>query len=230
MSKTPLLLLHGALGSSAQWESLSRPLSGSFEIHTFDFSGHGSKPLQGTFSMPTFALEVEKYLTEHKIANANIFGYSMGGYVALYLASQKPDLVRTIFTLGTKFLWTSDYAVQETGKLDAEKILAKVPAFAAELEKRHTASNWKEVLTNTRAMMLALGNRNLLTPDVLDKIQQPVRIGIGDRDNTVSVKEAAEVVNALSNAQLEVFPNTPHPLERVSPERLAFSIKEFFRH
>ena len=230
MSRSPLILLHGALGSTAQWEPLLQPLSSSFEVHSFDFPGHGNRLLAGTFTMQAFALDLEKYLADNKISGADIFGYSMGGYVALLLASQKPELISRVFTLGTKFQWTSDYAVQETGKLDAEKILVKVPAFAAELEKRHQSLGWKDVLAHTRAMMMALGNRNLLTPDVLAKIQQPVRIGIGDRDNTVSVKEAIEVLKSIPNAQLEVFPNTMHPLERVSPERLAFSIKEFFRN
>lgn len=179
--------------------------------------------------MPLFSSQLEKYIQEHKLVKPDIFGYSMGGYVALYLTSQKPDLLGKVFTLGTKFQWTSDYAVRETGKLDADKILAKVPAFASELEKRHTATGWKEVLTNTRAMMLSLGNRNLLTPDTLAKIQNPVRIGIGDGDNTVSVKEALEISQTIPSAQLEVFPNTLHPIDRVPADRLVFSLKEFFR-
>jgi pimeloyl-ACP methyl ester carboxylesterase len=223
-----LILLHGALGSRSQFDKLKRKLSDTFDVHSFDFPGHGGNPLKGTFSMQIFAAELEKYITEHKLSNPDIFGYSMGGYVALYLASQKSGVIRSIFTLGTKFLWTSDYAITETGRLDADKIQAKVPAFAAELEKRHTALNWKDVLSNTRAMMMALGNKNLLTPEVLSQIQIPIRISIGDRDNTVSVSEAEQVMKNIPNAQLEVSPNTPHPLERVSVDRLVFSIKEFF--
>lgn len=226
---TPLILLHGALGSAGQLSGIAQSLSTTHEVHTFDFYGHGGRASEGTFSMPLFSSQLEKYIQEHKLVKPDIFGYSMGGYVALYLTSQKPDLLGKVFTLGTKFQWTSDYAVRETGKLDADKILAKVPAFASELEKRHTATGWKEVLTNTRAMMLSLGNRNLLTPDTLAKIQNPVRIGIGDGDNTVSVKEALEISQTIPSAQLEVFPNTLHPIDRVPADRLVFSLKEFFR-
>src|SRR3954467_4259707 len=114
---TPILLLHGALGSVDQLSGIAQSLSAGYEVHTFDFYGHGCRTSEGTFSMTLFASQLEKYIQEHQLAKPDIFGYSMGGYVALYLASQKPGLLGRILTLGTKFQWTSDYAVRETGKL-----------------------------------------------------------------------------------------------------------------
>ncbi|MGZ5244740.1 MAG: alpha/beta fold hydrolase, partial [Bacteroidia bacterium] len=69
----------------------------------------------------------------------------------------------------------------------------------------------------------------LLNLENLTRISHKIRIGIGDRDNTVTMEESQKVQLALPNAELEVFPNTPHPFERVNQERLLFSLKEFFQ-
>ena len=76
----------------------------------------------------------------------------------MYLAKQQPERVGRIMTLATKFHWDEPTAQKECGMLDADKIEAKVPAFAAALAKRHAPNNWKEVLNRTKDMLLAMGN------------------------------------------------------------------------
>ena len=226
MTANSILLLHGALGNKTQIK-IPR-LDNTFSIHTLDFPGHGNAALHGNFGIETFAEAVLKYLDENNIEKIDIFGYSMGGYVALYLALNQPERIGKIFTLGTKFLWTPEYAELETKKLDANKIQEKVPQFAEQLKQRHTALDWRELLSYTSKMMQNLGNNPLLTPENLTQISHKVRIGIGDRDNTVTVEEAQKIQQTLSNAELEIFPYTPHPFERIHQERLLFSLKHFF--
>lgn len=47
--KADLLLLHGALGSQAQFESLKKDLAPYFRVHVFNFSGHGGNPTDQNF-------------------------------------------------------------------------------------------------------------------------------------------------------------------------------------
>ena len=89
-----LLLLHGALGSLEQFDELETRLSKKFIVHTLNFSGHGGLPIpEEGFSIELFAKDVLNYLNNKKIDSINIFGYSMGGYVALYLAVHHPNPV-----------------------------------------------------------------------------------------------------------------------------------------
>jgi pimeloyl-ACP methyl ester carboxylesterase len=230
MPGTPLLLLHGALGNKALFSSLQQFLADSFDIHTLDFSGHGEEPLSEdeAFGIELFAKNVIDYLDKNKIEKTDIFGYSMGGYVALYLARLQPERINKIFTLGSKIFWTKEGAEKEVKMLDADKMLAKVPAFVEELQRRHTKTDWRKMLEKTADMMIGLGNNNVLSEEVLSSIQQLVCVGIGDKDTMAGVEESVRAYRALPNAQLEVFPATPHPLERVNAERLATSIKAFF--
>jgi len=229
MTKPPLLLLHGALGSRATWTALVPLLEARFAVHCLEFAGHGATPLRRAgFSMAGFVAEVQAYLAAQGIAQAGLFGYSMGGYVACELARADPDRVAGIVTLGTKFYWDAETAARETGRLDPQKIAAKVPHFAQALAARHSAIGWEAVLGHTRDLLRELGATGGLRPADLAGLACCVRIMQGDRDPTVPLAESAEVAHALPHGELEVLPTTPHEFERVAPARLAATLTDFF--
>ncbi len=223
-----LLLLHGAIGAKDQFQALEKALVSDYKIHTLNFSGHGGEPMQPDFSIARFADELLQFLNLNQIEKIDIFGYSMGGYVALYLAKTHPQRIGKIFTLATKFHWTPEIAQRETKMLDAEKIAEKIPAFAAQLENRHAPNDWKRVMKQTADMMIGLGDNNPLKAEDYASIAIPVRIAIGDKDQMVTLEETIVVYRQLPDATFIVFPNTQHPIEKVGTERLASELQLFF--
>lgn len=223
-----LLLLHGAIGAKEQFNDLAQKLESKFTVHTMNFSGHGGAVMPDSFSIKGFAKDVAEYLAAKNIQTIKIFGYSMGGYVALYLAKEHPQLIDGIFTLATKFDWSPEIAAKETKMLDAEKIAEKVPAFANVLEKRHYPNDWKTVMSETAKMMVEMGNNNPLSIEDFSNIKIPVRISIGDKDAMVTLEETIAIYRQLPNATLTVFPNTQHPIEKVDVEELATALERFF--
>src|SRR5688572_20485894 len=164
----PILILHGALGSASQLESVKSAMESSgMTVHSLNFSGHGGASFQNHFGIEQFADDTLKYIKSHHLKQVNIFGYSMGGYVALWLAKKYPDIVGKILTLGTKFDWSAESASREVKKLNAEKILEKIPAFARILESRHAPNDWKILIQKTADMMMALGESPILTKEIL---------------------------------------------------------------
>lgn len=223
-----ILLLHGALGAKEQFKVLSEMLTGSFDVHSISFSGHGTgNHFDIDFTIELFAKELTDYITHNNLAGINIFGYSMGGYAALYAASKQPELFGKIFTLATKFEWSPEIAARETKMLDAEKIKTKVPKFAKELALRHGEDNWENVLIKTAEMMKLLGASNPLTDKILSGINNEVQVGIGDSDKMVTLEETISAYRALPNAKLLVLPGTPHPLEQVNTNKLVYEIERF---
>ncbi len=223
-----LLLLHGAIGAADQLQPLADALRDSYDVHVLNFSGHGGKPFfDDAFTMNGFAGEVMGYMDAHRIERASIFGYSMGGYVAMCLAKSLPHRVNKIVTLATKYHWDEATAAREIKNLDPEKIAAKVPAFAAALQERHAPNDWKEVLQRTANMMVALGADNPLKMEDHAAIQTPVLILLGDRDTMVTLDETVAVYRALPNAQFGVLPGTPHPIEQVDVRMVSFLVKGF---
>jgi pimeloyl-ACP methyl ester carboxylesterase len=224
-----LLLLHGAIGSADQLKPIATAVAHKYIVHTLNFSGHGGEQDIPDFRIESFADDVLHYLRMHKIESVHVFGYSMGGYVALYLAKHHPEKINKVFTLATKFLWNPAIAQQEINMLDANKVAEKIPAFAQILEKRHSPNDWKMVLKKTADMMIVLGNDNPLKKEDYEHIQQPVLIGIGDKDTMVTLEETIEVYRKLKQANLIVFPKTPHPIEKVTVDRLAKEMELFFQ-
>ena len=212
----PLLILHGALGSASQLD----PVKTAFEdrrivAYSLNFTGHGGTPFQSDFGIEQFAKDTFQFLESHNLKQVDIFGYSMGGYVALWLAKKYPDRVGKIVTLGTKFDWSEESAAKEVKKLNPEKILEKIPAFARILEHRHAPNDWKELLNKTAYMMLGLGKRPLLTKEILQMIKHQVSICLGDLDDMADRNYSEEVSGFLPNGKFFLLENTPHPIEKV---------------
>lgn len=225
-----ILLLHGALGSAEQFDELETQLSSRFIVHTLNFSGHGGLPIpEEGFSIELFAKDVLNFLDEKKISSINIFGFSMGGYVALHLAVHHPSRIKKIFTLATKLDWSREAADREIKMLNPEKMQVKIPDFVKSLDERHSPSDWKKVVQQTAGMMQRLSEKPLAEND-FKKIEIPVRLTVGDRDQMVSLNETQQTFKALKSASLLVLPETPHTFEKVNVERLGFELKMFFNH
>ena len=229
MGKPDLLLLHGALGSKAQLERLSDVLRDEFTLQTLDFTGHGGNEIPAApFSIEMFAGDIRKWQDESGIKPVDIFGYSMGGYAAMWHAKQNPGRVGKIFTLATKFEWTPGIAEREVKMLDAALIKEKIPKFAEELSLRHGADKWETILSKSAEMMTSLGINNALTADDISGIKNEVLVAVGDSDKMVSIEETASVYRKLEHGRMLVMPGTPHPLEHVDADKLACEIEEFF--
>jgi len=224
----PILFLHGALGTSDQLKPLVDQLNLHRPAHLLNFEGHGSDSIPDRpFRMEHFAENVLHYMDEHNFEMANIFGYSMGGYVAMVLAKQQPERVGRIATLGTVLKWSREVAEREVKFLNTDKIREKVPQFAEELEKRHP-SGWEEVAAKTKDLLLDLGSNPRISDTGWMEIAHKVRIHTGDRDATAGIEQSLDVCKKLENGELMVLPNTPHPIERADLKLLACSLNDFF--
>lgn len=224
-----IVLLHGALGASDQLLPLAEQLKTlSFTPHLFNFSGHGNTPLNSNdFSIEAFSEELIDFIERQKLIQPHIFGYSMGGYIALYTAHKHPTLLNTITTLGTKFKWNSNIAEKETAMLNPNTIQSKVPQYAQALKNRHGENKWTLLLERTANLMGSLGSDNVLTESILQAIKQKALIGIGDKDSMVSLEETVETYKLLQNSSMYMLPNTKHPIESVNTINLASLLNQF---
>lgn len=221
-----LILLHGALGAESQFERVKGFVRGYDNVHTFNFQGHGGSPLPSQLNMVELTNQLSHFIKQVVPVHSHltVFGYSMGGYAALLLASQNICNIGRIITLGTKLRWTPEIAEKEIHMLNPEILEKKVPAFVSALTELHAPQDWKELMRLTREMIIDLGNQQYLSNDVLAKINVPVKFMIGDRDNMVTLDETVAAFRTTPGASLAVLPDTAHPVERVNFERLCFEI------
>ncbi|MFY8022396.1 MAG: alpha/beta fold hydrolase [Bacteroidia bacterium] len=229
MKKEPILFIHGALASKSQFSQVIALLNEQFDCHAINLPGHGGEliPTAG-LTFDGFSQAILTYLDQHQIEQTHLFGFSMGGYASLYFAHKYPNRVKQIFTLNIKFNWDPITTAKETGFLDPDKMMEKIPAFANNLMVLHGMNIWKNLLASTSDMMKKLAETIVMSEEELKQIQHPVLLGIGDRDQTSSISETIKVYQLLSNARLWVVPNAAHPFEKINPERIAAEIRYFF--
>lgn len=217
------------MGSSESLQPLKEVLQNDFEVYMYTFNSHGRKEIsQEDFTISNFADEVIVFLKENSLDKIAIFGYSMGGYVGLYLAKNFPKKVEKLYILATKLNWTIDGSKKEALMLNPEKIKAKIPKYALALEQLH-GSNWETLMEKTAQMMLNLGVNPPLKELDFEKIEVPTLISVGDNDTMVSVEESLIVHQKIKNCKLYVMPNTIHPIEKVDVKEVARQIKNFIK-
>jgi pimeloyl-ACP methyl ester carboxylesterase len=208
-------------------------LKGYFEklghnVTIFEFSGHGETPVKNDFSIAAFASELIQFVTDAKQQNNFlVFGYSMGGYVALHAALQVPQLFKGMITLATKFNWTPENAQHEVRMLNPIKIEEKIPAFAQVLDKRHKTLNWKENMLLTANMMIELGNQPVIKIESLKNLNLPVLYAVGDRDEMITMEETSGAYKNTPHSAMAVLPMTSHPIEKINSELLPFLLQSW---
>src|SRR4030095_1957293 len=97
---TPLVLLHVAFG----WAPVYPTLAKNRQVIAVEMQGHGhTADIDRPLSCEQMADDTAALLKQLKIEQADFFGYSMGGTVALAIAIRHPGLVRKVVTFGSLY-------------------------------------------------------------------------------------------------------------------------------
>ncbi|MBP7143118.1 MAG: alpha/beta fold hydrolase [Opitutaceae bacterium] len=92
----PLVLLHGLLGSSRNWQTVGRDLATRFQVRAVDLRNHGASPHADDCGFDAMKEDVLAWLDREGIARTPLLGHSLGGKVAMLLACRNPDRVEQL--------------------------------------------------------------------------------------------------------------------------------------
>ena len=102
----PLIILHGFLGMSDNWNSLGTLYANEgYEVHMLDLRNHGKSFHADEFNLNVMSIDVLKYCQYHNLSSVSIIGHSMGGKVAMLFAANYPELVEKLIVadIGPKY-------------------------------------------------------------------------------------------------------------------------------
>ena len=102
----PLLIIHGFLGMSDNWKTLASQYAGEgYEVHALDLRNHGKSFHSSDWSYNFMVEDVVDYCKHYNLTKIAVIGHSMGGKVAMLLATTYPDLVEKLIVadIGPKF-------------------------------------------------------------------------------------------------------------------------------
>ena len=106
----PLLLIHGLGCSGADWAFQVAALEKRFRVIVPDLPGSGhSPPPRGEYTMAGFADALWALLDHLGVSSANIIGFSLGGAVALEMATQRPGCVPRLGLINSLATYRPDH-------------------------------------------------------------------------------------------------------------------------
>lgn len=89
-----LVFLHGFCENKAFWQDFVSPLAADHRVILIDLPGFGRNHApRPDYSMESGARYVQQVLADLQLEKCVVIGHSMGGYVALALAEQSPQLL-----------------------------------------------------------------------------------------------------------------------------------------
>ena len=97
--KPPLVIVHGFLGSSRNWQTAGRDLSEIFHVFALDLRNHGGSPHAGEMTYEAMMADVLAWLDTHGLKRAALLGHSMGGKVGMLLACRHPARVERLIVV-----------------------------------------------------------------------------------------------------------------------------------
>lgn len=102
----PLLIIHGFLGMSDNWKTLSTQyVEQGFQVHALDLRNHGKSFHSEEWGYQFMVQDVVEYCQFHQLQKVDVIGHSMGGKVVMLLATNYPELVNKLIVadIGPKF-------------------------------------------------------------------------------------------------------------------------------
>lgn len=231
-SGDPLLLIHGMGSSHDAWKLITPALSQKFEVIIIDLPGHGNSKLPGGTRMDPHSLGnmVTEQMLTWGYEKFHVAGNSLGGWIALEMASASPQVVQSVTALAPAGLWLvpetkrkslgamSRYMASTTHPL-APQLLKYT--WARKIGFSMVSPQWESLplevcIDAARAMgrssgyfpawdaMLGLRFDKEISHEI------PVTIVFGDTDNTLPARYSQERSLVPAHSRWVVLPESGH--------------------
>jgi pimeloyl-ACP methyl ester carboxylesterase len=220
----PLVLLHGGLGTIGMFAPLLPALAETRQVIAVELQGHGhTADIERPLSFELMADDIAALIRHLALEKADVFGYSLGGGVALQTAIRHSNVVRKLVVLSATCKSNGWYPEVVAGmrSMNAEAAKAWVgsPMHQAYVSVAPKPEDWA-------ALVAKLGD--LLRQDydwstAVATIRVPTMIVVGDADGVCTAhaveffellgggkKDAGWDGSGMSNARLAILPATTH--------------------
>lgn len=247
----PIILLHGSFSSLHTWEDWQNELSPYFLTVSLDLPGHGltGPDPDKRYSIRDYSILVTRLADKLNLDKFHLAGNSMGGAVALQIASNRPDQVLSLNLIDAsgapleasslpkgstapKKIWIN--RVAENAFFN-QILLKCTPKFLFAMNMKQVYSD-PDKLTSEQVdryyeLMLRDGNRQatlerMATPGDskvdFDRLDMPTLILWGKEDSWIPLSRAYLLEKLIPGAKLKIFENAGHiPMEEIPTESVA---------
>lgn len=194
---SPVILLHGGLGSSHDWRNQIPALVARHEVIVADSRGQG-RSTRGNeqIGYDVMSADVLALMDHLKIRQAAIVGWSDGGIIGLDIAIHHPDRITKLFAYG------ANYDVDGLAPSPVPSVLAPLQASASGLLDEQA-----ETVREVNEMWETEPN---FTPAELRSIYVPTVIADGEREEAILPEHTRQMARLIPGAKLVILPNVGH--------------------
>jgi pimeloyl-ACP methyl ester carboxylesterase len=236
----PVVLVHGLGGRAEDWANLAPLLvRAGFRVYLPDLPGFGrsEQPVDFSYSIADQAGAVVGFMDAMGLKQVDLGGWSMGGWIVQWIASQHPDRVKRLILFDSAGLYvkpewsTALFTPANAAELDQLDALLMphppvFPAFvAADLLRVSHRNAW----VTRRALDSMLTGRDS-TDKLLPGLKMPVLIVWGDEDRITPPSEGQTIHTLIPQSQLEVAAGCGHLAPGQCADKIAPGLVEFLRH
>ena len=235
-SGSPVVLVHGLGGRSEDWANLMPQLvRDHHRVYALDLPGYGRSdwPPNAAYSIRQLSEAVEAFLDNRHLAQTDLAGWSMGGWVAMRVALDQPQSVRRLVifdSAGTRFIFTWDTTLFEPDtatKLTAlDNLLMPtaaphVPGFIQRDIFRFVGKHGWVVRRNMESMLTGAD----LLDGKLGALKMPMLIVWGKQDHIIPVSAGAAIHDAVPQSEFVVVDGCGH----LAPGQCAAQVGPVFK-
>jgi pimeloyl-ACP methyl ester carboxylesterase len=226
----PIVMLHGSgpgVSATANWQHNIGTLSQQFRVLAPDIVGFGGteRPDDVVYSLRGWTDHIWAFLDAHGIEKTAIVGNSLGGRIALQMATDSPDRVAKMVLMGAPGVGMTPtdglaalraYEPSQDAMRDLlRNYFAVDPAMITDelVAIRYEASIADGAYEAYRAMFLDprhAGSELGITEDEVRAIATPTLLVHGREDKVVPVQVSITMLGLLPNADLHVFSACGH--------------------
>ena len=228
-SETPLICFQHFTGTLDNWDPLiTNGLAVDRQVILFDNKGVGNSTGTTPDSVAAMTTDAIEFIEALGIRRFDVLGFSLGGFIAQYLAHIRPDLIRKIIIVGAapqgvKVLYSFPELIGRAMQLTpAERFLfifftaseasrSKGKATLGRLFERQQDRDADASMEAVQAQMTAITNWGKAPVDIdLKKITHPVLIVQGSNDEMMASHTSYELFQQLPDAVLSFYPDAAH--------------------
>jgi pimeloyl-ACP methyl ester carboxylesterase len=206
---TPLVFIHGWLGSWRYWVPAMEELSAKYRTYALDLWGFGdSDRLSGRYTIDAYVQLLGNFLENLGVGvrRPTLVGHALGGVVALEFAAQAPELVDRVMGVSVPLVGAAIHRPLATfsGNEDALARLAARRADFPEVELEVRKTDVSAVIGSTHSAMVNDVSRLLSAPNV------PVLLVHGGDDPLVASPQREWLQRSDSNFRAISLNGTRH--------------------
>jgi pimeloyl-ACP methyl ester carboxylesterase len=221
---SPILLIHGGLGSGDIWSFEVPELSKKHEVIVADSRGQGRSTR--TKDKLTYHLMAEDYvalLGFLAIGKVTLVGWSDGGIIGLDIAMHHPEVLRRLFAQAPNVTpdgLTSIPVIDPPPPIESTAPL-EAPPKLTKAERQQKARE--------RTFRKLWATEPDYTQDELSRITVPTVIAIGDHDPVIKPDHIAYIADSIPGAKVVVLKNVGHPANAQDPKQYINAVKKFMK-